>query len=454
VNKLENHHHHNNNGNYNCTKLNNFSGIGTSDILNVRSNFGTPVYLYDEKMIIEKCEAALSMPSPYGMTVRYAMKANSGGALLRLIHKTGLSIDASSLNEAKRAHMAGIGYEHIILTTQEAPEGGDLTCIEQMMLKGLIYNVCSIRQLHLIGDFASRHNIGLSIRIHPGIGSGESPSRDTGNNYSCFGVHLSDLSEALDYAAKKEIRFTQVHNHIGSGGDPEIWRQNIDLELGIVERDFPDAVSISFGGGLKEARMPDEQAANIKSLGDYAKARIEAFYQRTSRKLRMEIEPGAFIVANAGYAVTKVIDKKNTGRDGFNFIITDGGMEINTRPLMYGSRHPFYIISKTGRLLFSEFHDDGAGAASPYMAVVVGRCCESGDSQCLDIDGINSPRSIVEPEIGDILVIGGVGAYCSSMSPFNYNSHEQIPEVLFKSDGSLRLIRKRQTLEQMVENEL
>jgi diaminopimelate decarboxylase len=165
----------------------------------------------------------------------------------------------------------------------------------------------------------------------------------------------------------------------------------------------------------------------------------------------MEIEPGTFIAANCGYVIAKVLDKKQT--DGFRFIILDGGMDVIARPLMYGSRHPFYVLSKDGRLLSSEF-DGEPRDRTPYEAIVVGRCCESGDSLCLDEHSNIVPRRMAEPDIGDLVVVGGAGAYCSSMAPFNYNSHMQAPEVLLARDGQIKLIRKRQTLRQIVANEL
>ena len=90
---------------------------------------------------------------------------------------------------------------------------------------------------------------------------------------------------------------------------------------------------------------------------------------------------------------------------------------------------------------------------SGYSAVPVGRCCESGDSQSLDTSGLNVPRKMMEPEAGDFFVIGGAGAYCSAMSPMNYNSHVQAPEILYTCDGKLEVIRARQTLEQLLANE-
>lgn len=431
-------------------KLNQFCGIDAGDIVAAASQYGTPVYLYDEQFIVNRCQALKAMPNAYGLTVRYAMKAHSTGAILRLIHREGLSFDASSLNEVRRAGMNGIPFSSITLTAQEVPLGEDRRDLERMMLGGLKYNACSIRQLDLVLDFAAEHGLTLALRIHPGVGSGETATRNTGDDYSCFGIHLNDIERAIAMAARKGVVIDHVHVHIGSGADMNIWRQNIDLELGFVERYFPDAVTVSFGGGLKEARMPDEKSANLAALGEYAKLRIEEFFGRTCRRLKMEIEPGTYVMANAGYAITRVMDKKRTGENGFNFLITDGGMEINARPLMYGSRHPFYVVSGDGRLLSSEFE----GLDPEFEAVVVGKCCESGDAQTLDMEGHSVTRGMAEPEVGDYVVIGGTGAYCSSMTPMNYNSHTQIAEVMRESGGALRLIRRRQTLEQVLENEL
>ena len=430
-------------------KLNYFSTIDSAAVAEAAARFGTPIYLYDESHIVKRCKDCLAMPNAFGMTVRYSMKANPAKALLRIIGDAGLHIDASSLNEAIRAHIAGIPYEKIMLTTQEAPEGEQGEKLRELMLLGLRYNVCSLRQLRLIADFAAENGIDPGIRIHPGIGTGESSTRNTGDEYSCFGIHLSDVAEANEYANTRGIKFRHIHEHIGSGGDSEMWRRNIDLELSIIEEHFPDAEQVCFGGGLKEARMPDELPSDLELLGSYAEWRIEEFCNRTGRKLKMEIEPGTFIVANAGYAVMRVIDKKATARS--NFVIADGGMEINSRPLLYGSRHPVYVISGDGEMVKStEFSADGGG----YKAVVAGKCCESGDCQTLDMDGATVPRPMAEPDIGDLVVIGGTGAYCSAMAPFNYNSHTQAAEVLRRADGSLVQIRKRQTLEQMLANEM
>lgn len=427
-------------------------GIFSSEITaQAAKEFGTPLYVYDEAMIVDKCRNLLNIPNAFGVNVSYSVKANSSKALLQLIVKQGLNLDLSSLNEGRRAHLAGIPYERMMLTTQEVPEGQDRQDLETMILKGMKYTVCSLRQLKLVVDFASRHQVDLAMRVHPGVGSGETQSRDTGSKYACFGIHLSNIPEAMRVVQSKNVKIDTIHVHIGSGGDPKAWRDNIDRELEFVETYFPDAKTVNLGGGFRVARMPDETPADVMALGNYAKQQFQAFHEKTGRACIMEIEPGSYVMANSGYLITKVLDKKRTGADGFDFLVLDGGMEVNVRPAMYGSRHPFYVISENGKLLSTE--KDLKTLDNDTEFNVVGKCCESGDSQSLDRYGNIIPRIMASPEVGDYVVIGDVGAYCSSMTPFNYNSHTQIPEVLLRENGSLQIIRERQTLLQMVQNE-
>ena len=417
----------------------------------IARQWGTPVYLHDQEYIENSCEQLLNMPNAFGLHVRYAMKANSDRTVLRVVTNKGLDLDCSSINEAARAFAAGIPYARMMLTTQEVPFGEERTELEEMIRAGLKYNVCSMTQFQLIADFAKKNNIELSMRVHPGAtGGGESTTRDTGSEYSCFGVHLNDVPKVKAQADQLGLRFTQVHVHIGSGGDPEKWRENIDRELGFVKAYFPDATTVSFGGGLKVARMPGEKQADIAALGAYARQRIEAFKATTGRELQMEIEPGTFVVANSGHIITRIIDKKLTNE--LNFLIVDGGMELLTRPLLYGSEHPIAIVRQDGTLLSSEYDRTPASGLKPFG--IVGRCCESGDSVRLDNDGNIVPVLIAEPEIGDYVVIGGTGAYSESMSPENYNSHRKPPAVMRTRSSELVLIRKKQVREQIVQNEL
>jgi diaminopimelate decarboxylase len=422
-------------------------------VLAAARQFGTPLYLYDESLIRARCRSLQQMPNAFGLEVRYAMKANSNRALLQVIHSEGVGIDASSPAEAERAHRAGVPYDRIMLTSQDIPLGDARRQLEQMLSAGMAYNICSQRQLELLMPFLREHPVKLAIRVNPGLGTGESITRNTGDKYSSFGVHLVQLPSIKQALASANIKLKHVHAHIGSGGEPTIWQANIDRMLEIVEEHFPDAEVVNLGGGFKEARMPDETAADAQALGSYAEQQFKQFHARTGRALKVAIEPGTYTLANAGFLISSVLDLKTSGPDGFDFIILNAGMETLTRPLLYGSRHPFYVISATGALLSSEFAPAVASAPT-RPCVVVGRCCETGDSQTLDEHGHPQPRRLAVPAAGDFLVIGGAGAYCSAMSLVNYNSYVQAPEVLLRADGSMKLIRRRQTLEQMLVNEL
>jgi len=413
---------------------------------------GTPLYLYDEATILGRCAELLAMPNAFGLHVGYAMKANSSRAILELVAVAGLGIDASSLNEVRRAVRAGIPLARVMLTTQEVPAGADRVELEGLMAEGLRYNACSLLQLERVAEFAAARGLPIALRVNPGAGSGQSVTRNTGDKYSSFGIHPTEHARAAELARARGVRVDTVHVHIGSGGDPESWRANIDRMLEITERHFPDATALNLGGGFKEARMPDERPADVRALGLHARHRFEVFAARTSRRLLMVVEPGTYVVANAGYLVTTVIDRKSSGPDGFDFVVCDGGMESSTRPLLYGSRHPFYVVSAAGRLRSSEFAADPREPLAPR--VVVGPCCESGDSQTLDERGHVVPRPMADAAVGDLLVVGGAGAYVSNMSLAGYNSHPRAPEVLLRRDGSLRVIRARQTLEELVANEL
>jgi diaminopimelate decarboxylase len=162
--------------------------------------------------------------------------------------------------------------------------------------------------------------------------------------------------------------------------------------------------------------------------------------------LKLEVEPGTFLVAHSCTLVTSVQDVTQTGPEGYRFIKLDSGMTEILRPSLYGAQHPIHICPEPGQAKFRENTEQ----------VVVGHCCESGDllTPAVNDPETLAPRSLPRAEIGDFCLIDSVGAYCSSMTAKNYNSFPEAAEVLKKKDGDLALIRKRQTFEQLIENEV
>jgi diaminopimelate decarboxylase len=233
-----------------------------------------------------------------------------------------------------------------------------------------------------------------------------------------------------------------MHTHIGSGGDPEVWKHCARLSLGIAAK-LPDVVTLSLGGGFKVARVPGETSANLHDIGNALLPDVRQFAEKHGRKLHIEVEPGTYLTANAGAIIATVADVVSTKPEGYDFIKLDTGMSEILRPSMYGAQHPMAVVTQ----------DDEVRVPRDY--VIVGHCCESGDilSPAQGDPEALLPRRLVEAKVGDLFVIGGAGAYCASMPAKNYNSFPEAPEVLIETGGTLRLIRERQTLDSVIERE-
>ncbi len=398
----------------------------------VRERFGTPCYVYDRETLEAAARRALAFPHAFGLTVRYALKANSNHAVLKLFRDLGLHLDASSDPEVERALRIGFAPDRITLTSQVPSRR-----LEEFVRRGILYTACSLHQLDRYGRaFAGRDVV---IRVNPGLGSGSTHRVNTGGPASSFGIWHEYLDDAKALAKRHRLTLRGLHTHIGSGNDPAVWTRVARMVLDIAER-LPDATSVSLGGGFKVARMPGEDETDLSKVGAIVRETLLDFHRRTGRSLRLEIEPGTYLVANAGLVVASCVDVVDTGSGGYVFAKLDAGMTEVTRPSFYGAQHPIDVLA------------DGRSKAA---VVFVGPCCETGDVLTPapgDPEAL-APREVPRPEIGDLVLIGGAGAYCAAMSTINYNSYPAAPEVLREGEGRFRLVRRRQTLEQMLANE-
>jgi len=402
----------------------------------VAQQFGTPVFVYDRALLERAAREVRAFPNAYGLTARFAMKALPSAAVLRVFHAVGLKFDASSGFEAERALRAGIPAEDIQITAQELPKN-----LKELVGKGIQFTACSIHQLREYGKLFPGTKV--TVRINPGKGTGHSNRTNVGGPASSFGIWHESLDEVLAAASEHRVTITGMHTHIGSGGDPEVWKHCARLSLGIAAR-LPDVTTLSLGGGFKVARVAGEKTANLDEIGKALLPDFQAFAEKYGRKLHIEVEPGTYLVANAGAIVATVIDVVSTGPEGYDFIKLDTGMTDILRPSMYGAQHPMALIPANG------------AAREPQAYVVVGHCCESGDilTPAPGEPETLAPRALVQAEPGDLLVIGGAGAYCAAMPAKNYNSFPESPEVLVENDASIRLIRRRQTLDAVLANEI
>lgn len=414
---------------------------------------GTPVYAYSLDKLEKAADECLAFPNAYGLTVRYAMKASPNAAILKFFSSKGIHIDASSGYEVRRAMAAGIPADHISLSTQELPVD-----FAELVDMGVKLNACSVNQLELFGQqYANKPDVKVGIRINPGVGSGGFSKSTTsfsktnvGGPSSSFGIWHELVSDGTVPAVVEKYGLTveRIHTHIGSGSDPEIWQQVATKSLSFCKT-FETVTALNLGGGYKVGRNEGEISTDLKKIGGPVAEAFEKFAADEGRELHLEIEPGTYLVAMAGALVSSVQDKvMTTGPGGHVYLKLDAGMTDVLRPSLYGAVHPMTLFPKSGKT-----EDVGSDQES---VVVVGHCCESGD---LMTPAPGEPEALAErvlrkAEIGDVLIMDGSGAYCSGMSTKNYNSFPEAPEVLVDSANKVHVIRKRQDLLQIYQNEV
>jgi len=398
------------------------------------ANYGSPIYVYSEKELKQNAENMLNIQAPFGRTIRFAMKANPNRSILRLFHGMGIQIDASSGFEAQRAMLAGIPGNHILLTAQELPHN-----LADLVKAGVLYNACSLNQLRQYGELFPGTEI--TVRINPGQGNGFHSYTNVGGPDASFGIWHEDIEKVHAICETFNLTVTRLHTHIGSGTDPEVWKQVAQTSVDLLNH-FPAATTLNLGGGFKVARMDYEKSTNPEEVGERIQEVISQFHQETGREIHIELEPGTYLTANAGSLLSRIQDISSSGTSGRTFYKLDCGMSELLRPAFYGAQHPITVYPEENR--------------DTQAVVVVGHSCESADiitTKKGDGESIEA-RELPIADIGDLVIIDGAGAYCSSMNAKNYNSFPEAAEVLIGIDGSTRLIRRRQNMEQMLMNEV
>jgi diaminopimelate decarboxylase len=271
-----------------------------------RREFGSPVYVYDERTLREQAARALAFPNAFGLTVRYAMKASSNAAILRIFDACGLHLDASSGWECERAIRAGIDAKKISLSTQEMPARDDLV---RLRGHGIQFNACSLSQLETFGALFPGQEIG--VRFNPGVGSGGTSKTNVGGPSASFGIWHEFIPAVQEIVARHRLCVVRIHTHIGSGSDPLVWQRTADLSLDLV-RQFPEVTILNLGGGYKVGRMAHETTTDLQQIGRPILEKFQALHAETGRSIRLEIEPGTFLLANSCALVTTIQDTVST----------------------------------------------------------------------------------------------------------------------------------------------
>lgn len=371
---------------------------------------GTPLFVYDRQFLVERAGQLMSLSLPFGLTPRYAVKANNHPEIVKLLDEAGLSFDASSSYEAVELMERGIDPAKISLSSQQPAHD-----LPELIDAGVKYVATSLHQLELFVQAASS-GAEVGLRVNPGLGAGHNNRTTTGGANSSFGLWNAYLPDALKLAQAAGVRITRLHIHIGSGADPKMWGEVMKTSLAIAEQ-MPDVIALDIGGGFKIHRFGDEHEADMHEIAGVFATELTAFAQKTGRQLHLEIEPGTWLAGHAGVLLAEVADTVDTGADGHAFLRLNTGMNDIIRPSMYGAQHELEVLND-------------ADEKEEY--VVVGHNCETGDILTPapgDPEGLE-PRLLNKALIGDVVAIRDTGAYCRSFAVHGYNSFPPAKEII------------------------
>ncbi|AIX49163.1 MULTISPECIES: diaminopimelate decarboxylase [Pantoea] len=407
------------------------SALNATHLLPLAQRYSGPFWAYDAAIIQQR----IAQLSQFDV-VRFAQKACSNIHILRLMRQAGVKVDSVSLGEIERALAAGFepGGEDIVFTADLL----DLPTLQRVAELQVPVNAGSVDMLHQLGARSPGHKVWL--RINPGFGHGHSQKTNTGGENSKHGIWYGDLPLALAAIQQHGLQLVGLHMHIGSGVDYAHLQQVCDAMVDQVIAFGQDLSAISAGGGLSVPYHFGEEAIDTDHyFGLWSRAR-DRIADHLGHPVKLEIEPGRFLVAESGVLVSQVRAVKAMGSR--HFVLVDAGFSDLMRPAMYGSYHHISVLPADG----------STPEAVTQESVVAGPLCESGDVFTQQEGGKVETRALPAVQPGDYLVFHDTGAYGASMSS-NYNSRPLIPEVLFEN-GSVREIRRAQTIQELLALEL
>jgi diaminopimelate decarboxylase len=408
------------------------AGIPVADLVR---DFGTPTYVYDAARIEGRIDDLRRFD-----VVRYAQKANSNLAVLALCRRHGVLVDAVSAGEIHRALAAGYPAKGDPAPILYCADIFDRDALDAVVEHGIAVNLGSLDMIEQYGERVSGAEV--TLRINPGFGHGHSRKTNTGGEHSKHGIWHESLEEAVERAARFDLRVSGVHVHIGSGTDMEhlatVCEAVESLACRVAEAGGPVRM-ISAGGGLPVPYRQDDPGIDTDAYfarWDATRKRLE---KRFGHRVRLEIEPGRYLVAEAGYLVAEIRAIKRQGNN--LFYLLDAGFNNLARPILYGSYHPMAVVPA-----------EGDGSERPIREVVVGGpLCESGDIFTQDEGGYVRTQPLPEARVGEHVVIACAGAYAFTMGS-NYNARPLAAEVLV-GDGKAQLVRGRQSVEDLIRGE-
>jgi len=390
--------------------------------------YGSPLYIYDEEILRKRCRELKNLLPSKNFRVNYSAKANTNLEILKIVNEEGLDVDAMSPGEIVIEERAGFTPDKIFYISNNVSAEEMKFVID----KGIMVSVDSLSQLELYGQINPDSKV--AVRFNPGVGIGHHEKVKTGGKKTKFAVQSEFIPQVKEILKKYNLTLAGINQHMGSlfmNGDKYIDGVQNLFEIA---KDFPGLEFIDIGGGFGIPYEKGEERLDLEDLGQRLNKVFNEFLTDYDNKdLILKIEPGRYIVAECGVLLGMTYSVKENY--GMKYIGTDLGFNVIMRPMLYESYHEIKVLKNQTK---------ATGNIGEETVNIVGNICESGDIIAQD-------RNLPNIDEGDIIAVMDAGAYGFVMSS-NYNCRLRPAEVLIDTEGNDRLIRKRETLEDLLRN--
>lgn len=389
--------------------------------------YGSPLYVYNEAVLRERCRDMKNFIKYKNFSVSFSAKANSNIHLLKIVIEEGLNVDAMSEGEIYVQLKAGFDPKQIFYIPNNVSENE----LRYVVHKGITVSVDSLSQLELFGKINRGGKV--AVRFNGGIGAGHNEKVVTAGKKAKFGVDPEYISKVKQIADTYNLKIIGINQHIGSlFMEGSAYIKSLKMLLSIAEN-FKELEFIDMGGGfgVPYKKQTGEERLDLEKLGKEIDYLILEWTKKYGKEIEFKIEPGRYICAECGVLLGSVNAVKVSY--GTKYIGTDIGFNVLIRPVMYNSHHDIEVYKKSC-----------IKPAEREKVTVVGNICESGDIVAEDI-------ILPKIEEGDVIGVLDAGAYGYVMSS-NYNNRLRPAEILIKQDGEEQVIRRRDTLEDLLRN--
>jgi diaminopimelate decarboxylase len=397
--------------------------LTNEQLIAIASEYGTPLYVYNADKITEQYIKFHTAFRHWDTKFFYACKSLTNINILRHVRTLGASLDCVSINEVKLGLMAGFDKSDILFT----PNCVDFAEIVEATTLGVYINIDNISLLEQFGNrFGDSYPI--CIRLNPHIMAGGNFKISTGHVDSKFGISIHQIRHIQRVVKTFGLKVQGIHMHTGSEiKDIGVFLEGLEVMFNMVPH-FPDLKFIDMGSGFKVPYQPGDPETDINALGDHVSRAFSQYAKETGNRIQVWFEPGKYLVSEAGYFVVKANVVKQT--PATVFVGVNSGFNHLIRPMFYDAYHHIANLS----------NPDGP----ERIYTVVGNICET--------DTFAWDRKINEVKEGDLLVFYNAGAYGFEMSS-NFNSRFKPAEVMVL-DGEVKLIRKRDTFDDLLRNQV